>query len=392
MGEYNGSSRLIGPIQAGMARSRSREHAEEVMKLTRFWRWGGVAFVLCTLAGESLAETIVVTPNYPNGWRVVAANGAKSRLTGSPPFGPYPVGAFYAQTGQQGSGGNTAPPPGQVWIGTDRFSGTRIADISRLTYSTYTFQQGIDPEHFVRQPFQLQLVIYHTPESQSFVTLMHRPWGLLGVASGNPYLTWETHDAMAEGSIWFDVMSQSSGNWAWVVSQHPEGVLAAPPAGTGWDNKTQPPGQPHYTGTGASLNFEVGARKSISNVFGQNSYAWWRESYGFAGYVDGLTVGVNGAETTFDFEASPPLLIRNSAVAEPLIKAASNVWDQFVVWGKVLEQDYVVSESFLVDEGAGSPVKVLANGYYVEPGQFVKVTGSLSPNTTPPTISALFIE
>ncbi len=362
--------------------------------------------LLCGMAAH--AESVVVTSGDTKGWACLSVHSATSAFKDAPDNGPLPPGAFYGACGQGGSGGNPpAPSPGQCWLGTNKYVGTPIADITGLTYSTYTYPQGIDDLHYAKQPWQLQLVIQKDPPTDpNYRTLMYRPWGLVGSADppANPYGMWEDHDCLVAGEVWYVPEMDNgtnppelyTGDWSWVLSQYPNGKLVTPPQGTGWDNKTDPPGWSWYTGTGCSLNFQVGARKASTKIFGRTTaYAWWRESYDFAGVVDNFTINLSdGSSTTYDFDKGPFPFINNRAVLDGAIKTAakSMVW-QFVLWGKVMSEGWVMYESFQIDDGSGQPVNVLAYGWYVEPGQHVRVRGVLKPQTAPlPTMQASVLD
>ena len=371
-------------------------------KSIRLLATAAVLALLCSAI--AYADTVVVNSANTKGWVCLSANTGSSAFRDAPDNGPLPPGAFLGSCGQGGSGGTKLA--GQCWIGTDRYVGTPIASITALTYSTYTYPQGVDDTHYAKQPWQLQLSIQKNPPSDTTPrTLMYRPWGLVGSADpgANPYGQWETHDCLAADGVWYMPQMDNGinppelyrGNWAWVLSQYANAKLATPPQGIGWDNSTDPPGQPHYTGTGCSLNFEVGARKKLTSIFGQSGYAWWRESYDHLGALDNFTISLSdGTSTTYDFEKGPYPFINNRAARDGAIKTAakSMVW-QFVVWGKVMSEGYVVYVSFQIDDGSGLPIKVKAAGYYIEPGLNVRVRGPLKTDTTPlPTLEASVID
>lgn len=104
---------------------------------------------------------------------------------------------------------------------------------------------------------------------------------------------------------------------SWVLA-HPSTDPDADPPGTyyklgkspGWDGQTEPTGSPTFnTGTGAPLNFFVGARKtSVTPLFLQGSTTsirWFSHSYGERAQIDYFSLGFSSEGTeTYDFEPS----------------------------------------------------------------------------------------
>lgn len=373
--------------------------------------------VCCIAASAAFADVVVVSPENMGSWVVYqkdAVNGGtRYAFADLAPMGSViGKGAFYAKTGLGGWVSATAG--GQIWLGTDQFAGVRLADITKLEYSTYTYICGNNAapskNDYVRQPIQLQLVVQLSPDG-SYGYLMHRPWGLIGRSDANPLRMerWETWNAIAPDSQWYLAYSSSSGmcgTWQDILAAHPEAVIATPPPySEPW--KWVPP----YTPTGCSLNFEVGARKKANAyVFCLNPYnEWWKESEDFRGYVDKFTIeAINTSdpqnpitvvpETTFDFEGSDP-------VTRTVFMTNRSAWDTTIsvnrdddymfkfsfvrLFGKVLYDGWDISNgTFYIDDGSGQPVKVFSPGGYAAPGDYVIAKGTLKqtiwPNENPP--------
>ena len=194
------------------------------------------------------------------------------------------VGAFYAITGS----GKT--DPGQVWLGTDRYAKVYLKDITKLQYTAYTFYGGDVPNSVVSEPIQLQLAIMKDLTYYRF--LMYRPWGLGRPPGGDPnnrtnFDKWQTFDCLTQG-VWYDPLgSDWSGTWTQLLARYPNAVLTTPCGGSGYKwplNSICNGAMQFVTGTGASLNFQVGARAS-STTYLTN---WWKESINFRGLLDCL--------------------------------------------------------------------------------------------------------
>ncbi|MDH7603125.1 MAG: hypothetical protein QHI38_13375, partial [Armatimonadota bacterium] len=313
--------------------------------------------VFLSAAWAVSADVIVVDPNNMGNWVVwqkdAVNGGTKYEFANLAPMGSViGRGAFYAKTGRGGY--VSATSGGQVWLGTDQFAGVRLADITKLEYSTYTYICGNNPapskNDYVRQPIQLQIVVQLSPGG-SYGYLMHRPWGMIGKSDANPSRMerWQTWNAIAPDAEWYLAFSSSSGicgTWQDILAAYPDAVIATPPSySEPW--KWAPP----FTPTGCSLNFEVGARKrSNAIVFCLNPYnEWWKESEDFRGYIDKFTIeAVNTSdpqnpitiipETTFDFEGSDP-------TTRTVFMTNRSAWDTTISVNR--DEDYMFKFSFV---------------------------------------------
>ncbi|MGQ9454593.1 MAG: hypothetical protein ACUVRS_06835 [Armatimonadota bacterium] len=370
----------------------------------------GVSLLLAIGCISSVAvggEVVVVDPINMGNWvvyqRDAVNGGTRYEFANLAPMGSViGIGAFYAKTGVGGWVGATTS--GQIWLGTDQFAGVRLADITKLEYSTYTYVCGSAPwpsgNDYVRQPIQLQIAVSLGPGG-GWAYLMHRPWGRIGASDANPSLhmdRWETWNALDPNAVWYVAYSDSSGiccSWADILAAHPDAVIATPPFNAEpW--KWRPPS----TCTGFSLNFEVGARKRANAyVFCENPYnLWWKESENFRGYVDKFVIEaidnsnpqnpvVIVPETTFDFEGAEP-------VTRTVFMSNKSAWDtpvslhrdddymfkfSFVrMFGRVLYDGWDLSSgTFFVDDGSNQPVKVVARGAYAAPGDYIIAKGTL---------------
>lgn len=339
------------------------------------------------------AATVVVKPGQMCGWVSAVKTSTDGAVQPSAEFRndqtTPSVGAFYATTGS----GQT--DPGQVWIGTNRYAGVYLRDITKLEYTTYTPYCGDVPNSVVSEPIQLQLAV--KKDSSLFRFLMYRPWGLGRPPGGDPsdqtnFDKWQTFDCLTQG-VWFDPLGSNwSGTWSQLLARYPNAVLTTPCAGSGFQwpiysacvntNK-------FVTGTGTSLNFEVGARASTTTYLTN----WYKESVNFRGLVDSVTVGAKDAnnkisETTWDFDAGQPqrtAFISNGATMDPIVDAAQHNF-KFAVLGSV---DSVLSPDwsrFTISDNSGKLVAIWAPGSPASYHDCVRARGTLDNSTNPPTL------
>lgn len=339
------------------------------------------------------AAVVVVKPGQMCGWTTAMKTGTDGAVQPTCEFrsdltSPA-VGAFYAATG------SSQNDPSQVWIGTNHYTGVYLKDITKLQYTAYTFYGGDIPNSVVSEPIQLQLAVrkdltYHR-------CLMYRPWGLGRPPGGDPnnhtnFDKWQTFDCLTQG-VWYDpIGSDWSGTWTQLLARYPNALLVVPCGGAGykWPLNSICNGSMQFvTGTGTSLNFQVGARASTTTYFTN----WWKESINFRGLLDSFTIAVkdaNGAvtETTWDFEAGQPqqaVFITNPATRDPIIDQAKSSF-RFVVFGDV---DSVLSPDwsrFNLRDSSGSLVKLWAPGSTASYYDSIRACGALDNATDPPTL------
>ncbi len=349
-----------------------------------------LAVVLSAFSGVCQAATVLVTPADMQGW--VEANAEGSVIgeskeypalgefrAGSPAGNPLGPGAYFMKPG----GGLDFP--GQVWLGTDAHNGVFLSQITRLTYTHFTYIRGDNPpDQRVAQPPNLQFMV--TRDGINYRYLIHMPWGTptwengelrnSGVGPLSDYEVWKTVDCMTEGVWWDPYGGDWGGTWAQLLQRYPNARLQTPTAvGNVWGAA--------QTLTGGSLNFEWGGRKVSDRVTGP----WWKEGYNGEAYLDNFTIGVNGAETTYNFEdaAKPAVIINNKAAGDPIMGEAKKHF-LFTVFGRVDFTDFT-SDTLTVDDGSGKPILVKAVNHGVNPFEYIKATGTLDSATTPPSLS-----
>jgi hypothetical protein len=225
-------------------------------------------------ARNALAATVVVRDSSPDGWQV------QHSTCGGPPTGS-----------QMMESGPASPPMGsgsrEFRIGPDGDSfetyrqagylGTLLDDLTALEYSTYVETGGGQAPYLI-------LNIDHDGDNVLDDQLFFEPVYQTGTYGGDPVPnqgavtvnTWQTWDALVGG--WWALEDLTFGpplvTIESYVDEHPNARIINTATGQG--------GIRIATGCGAG--------------------AWDN----FVGNADAFTIGVNGAETTFDFEPNLP--------------------------------------------------------------------------------------
>ncbi|HEX6032475.1 MAG TPA: right-handed parallel beta-helix repeat-containing protein, partial [Tepidiformaceae bacterium] len=233
------------------------------------WRWrraalGAIATVVAGLslfagAGERVdaAGTVTVAPSNGNGWGFLeeTANGSGQFVTGP---GTAPLGI--------GSAELTVDSIGREILASLGFTGTRLDDITNLEYSSY--RATADSGNLLAISLQLDVDYDSTDANTAWQgRLVFEPYFTIG--SGNvPEDTWQTWSPLT-GKWW---ASGAPGNttcphsapctWAQVLAAFPD------------------------AGIRGAVNFRAGG-------------PW---AGGFTGNVDDFLIGINGDNTTFDFD------------------------------------------------------------------------------------------
>jgi hypothetical protein len=173
---------------------------------------------------------------------------------------------------------------GQATLSNNTFAGTRLADINKLTYSTYVVNSGSGPVAPA-----LNLSIDNNGDGVADDYLNFEPVYQTGSFYGDPVPsqyggqvqlnTWQTWNALAGG--WWGSSTVSGETFqirtlATYISTHPNATIAS------------------VSTAGAVATIPGGL---IISTGGGNTWT------GFEGYVDALTIGITGrGTTTYNFE------------------------------------------------------------------------------------------
>jgi hypothetical protein len=229
---------------------------------------GLAAFVA---AATAAAATVVVAPNHLDGWATVndtcgaATTGSVSFVTGpaSPPAGTGSV-QFTV-----GSNGDSYPT-----VRTGNFNGVKLSDLTSLDYWTYVSHEGSGSQ----APY-IDLYVDNNNDGVRDDILTFEP--VYNPTQGSVALnTWQ-HWTAISGLWWSD-------------------SLGGPPplfTLTNYINGSGPVGTSH-----PDARILGGSERSLILAAGCGAGAW----ASFVGNADKLTVGVQGANTTFDFEQAAP--------------------------------------------------------------------------------------
>ncbi len=281
-------------------------------------------------------------------------------------------GAFYAACDYVGQGSLTGEDktPSSVWLGLDTFNGqplagVKLSQIKSLSYWAYVSkvptrqQDGSSPDNwdswsqgwlYPSQPIMVQFTVRMPPalgygDFYGRVQLQYRPWSdTVNSIKGDPKYEdglgiWKLYDclnsgrwmlsgcdkdaAMVEIPNWTSLLSYTVGLpgntctlgecelMATTTSYSKYGADYKSP---GWNGTTAPEGWTNTSGTGKTLNFEVGARMSTQLWPGETARTNWArlESIGFRGQMDWFTLGIDkngdgddadaGEKFTYNFE------------------------------------------------------------------------------------------
>ncbi|MBA2453226.1 MAG: hypothetical protein H0V47_08655 [Chloroflexia bacterium] len=219
---------------------------------------------LSFVAVAAQSTQVDVTPGDMQGWVFAVESGTGTGALVNGPDTP-PIGAGSANlTVPNGAGG--------VVLAVAAFQGTPLADMTNLEYSTYRASGG--PALAIALQFNIDFDLADGVDTFQG-RMVYEPYH-----SGTPVLTgvwqtWNPQDNAPLGNWWFNrapgnsVCPQSNPcTWQEVLTAFPN----------------------------AGIHADLGA------VILKAGSGW---STGFDGNVDALTIGVNGMDTTYNFEAAP---------------------------------------------------------------------------------------
>ena len=354
--------------------------------LTRLASVAGIA-VLVAAACAATADTVVVRPGETNDWVTATHQGTATTA----PLAEFiagaeaPVGDGFLHMQTHYSDSDVLS---KVYFGTNILSGIELSRITSLKYATFVRYRGYDnvegsPDG---QPPMVEITTDSgttAPQGRMFVYKTWGPWGesLSRVAMN----TWQEWDLMATDGRWELLQTGSSnyyGNWDWVKTRYTTAgpmSFRTPEVGHYYDGTAI-----HWANeTGTSLSVKIGSGKASDSRYGP----WWRESASIDAFVDKITIGIDGVETTYDLE--PPVIrtvvIRGANTQQAIINDAKQNF-KFTVFGEVIDTDYY--SYVTLDDGSNRTVKVLAANLVVAPGTYVRATGVLDNQADPPSLTS----
>jgi hypothetical protein len=228
------------------------------------------------VAAPSWAGTVTVTDANPSGWAFSNSDG--NGTVGNNPTGVgayvtgpatplYGVGSANLATGNGSSGGD-----GAELLANGNYSGTLLSDLTALSYSTY------DTENNGQQfPYLSLEVAYGPTNNPTYDQLFFEPPYQSAATAMN---TWQTWDAL--NGFWWDNNGVCGSQGAGVVKLSTCSTLAD-----------------------AQIVNTFGTAGVLDGVGGVQLVVGFASTGDqFNGYVDGLTIGIGGNNTTYDFEPS----------------------------------------------------------------------------------------
>lgn len=291
---------------------------------------------LAPVVSAAAASPTVVKPSSMNGWAIIDDNGhggGQGALVAGPDLPPAGNGSAQLQL--------TAANAGWVFSGATEFAGTRLADITSLSYNT--FRDSVDAGNNLAIALALNIDYDLTDASTGWQgRLVYEPYETVG--GGVPQSTWQQWDTTS-GKWW------QSGNAT--VAGINVGMTCTQATPCTWAQiKTL------FPNAGIHATFGALSLKAGSN---------WN---GFEGNADALTIGVNGADTTYDFEAETPC----SAVCYVDANAGNDAFG-----GDTMTSAKKTIQAAIDAVEAGGQVRVLPGNYH-----------EVAPNSDPTTIGGIY--
>lgn len=237
------------------------------------------------LVSYAQADTETVHPDNMAGWTYVQESTGTS--TGSFEIGPAspPFGV--------GSASLIVDENAGLALRNGNFGGTSLSDITQLSYYTYKESGG---DNFL-PTFQFDVDFDTTDTATTTLTganyqgrLVFEPFYQGGGATGTTATgTWMNWD-MTDGFWWWSRYSDNDNEW--------------------------PDGDDEFTRSWEDITtaFPNAAIRAENNILLKAGGGW---TGGFDGNVDGLIVGINDTDTTFDFEAEAEVVQPSATINDP---------------------------------------------------------------------------
>jgi hypothetical protein len=284
------------------------------------------ALAVAALGGTAAAASAeTITPADPGGWTFEARNtSGYAFLPG--PDGATGVGSLQIVTGPNRPTSIETPEnigrSGKVYVSLPSLEGTRLEDLTTLTYRAY-----ISPTSATGSTLNvgINLPVDRDGDGTWDTLLVYEPYYL---NKAQPKGVWQSLDALADDARWWstDVADRTCNGGDFCYLPFDEWLDR-------WDD-------PVITGPGHEANLQP-FPGGLSFVAGERDGTGWQN---FAGYLDEATIGVDGVETTYDFE--PSTSTTTSVHADNLgalgFEAVSESRDGAVIGGNATNQRGIV--------------------------------------------------
>jgi hypothetical protein len=290
------------------------------------------------------ASTVIVKPSFTSGWRIlptgdvaVTTNNATGKIVAGPggqPGGLLPGSVEFKTMSVPGGKPQLYAP--------DSLAGVKFTDLTALSYSTYIshYASGTHLVHTINVKIDLDGDLIGTTTDR--YTMVFEPCYTISCAGPiQPLNTWATWDALAPGAIWW-----STGSIAGTAFITPFGSFA-------------PLASIYTTYPNAVISF-------LLFQAGQGSGGLpWND---FVGNLDGVVIGINGDNTTYDFEPTPPdtagpvtsnlLVSPNPATINSSVTVTANVDDTITGGSNIASAEYSLDNGF-----TWSPMSAAASAF-----------------------------
>jgi hypothetical protein len=367
-----------------------------------------LAFGASVASADLVTVTSLTTDTSAAGWRRSGAGLTYYQAYGNP--GPAPAGHCLFNTGYNYGSNNED----QSWLGNGQFGGTPLTSITSLKYWTWVQKRGAEapgycvepectgtnqmygPSYFCGQPPNITLII--CKDGTNLRDLIYRPWGWKPDKGGGQCRKWQEWNCMLDDGVWYvpewGMNTGASFTWNGLLDLYPNATIAT-------DAQVVQGRAYRQSMVKAGFNLEFGARYSNNPDFNYpESNAWWQESYNSKAAVDLITVGVNDAETTWDFQYPGKAYNVRGVSNLGLTDATYNyckydpdpnnqygLWEtatqrnarynntKFVIWGTICTDPAISGGTFYVDDGAGKKIKCYSSFHTLNGGELVRMEG-----------------
>jgi hypothetical protein len=258
----------------------------------------GSVTAIATMTAVVDADPIVVSPGNMNGWTLNVFDGNGNIATSAPYTGgtaamvsgpatpPLGVGSAHLATAPGGGDGAAA-------IATEGYDGAPLSSITSLSYAAYCVTNNGSQFPYLAVSINTGAVDTTGAGNTNAIDTLFLEPPYQQAATGNPALTDQGNPVLNQWQFWSANNLNTGGFWDNL------GVVSSPGANAG-------PGAPGVQPLSAFLAAYPDATIASSGFPGLGGIAlqvgFASGTDNFDGYVDDFTIGVNGVNTTYDFE------------------------------------------------------------------------------------------